>query len=58
VGDDDGRCEEATNGQHAFVLSELVPDKRGGMAKLNECAWCGVQAYEASAVDDPRRPPL
>jgi hypothetical protein len=58
VGDDDGHCEHAVDGQHAFVLAELVPGERSGMAKVNECAWCGVQAYEASAVDDPRRPPL
>lgn len=59
VGVDDGACEIAADGVHRFDVVALVPNPGGaGMAQQLECLWCGAVAYEASAADDPRRPPL
>lgn len=55
---DDGVCEVSDDGRHDWALTTLLPLNSGGMAQVDECSWCGAQAYTPSAADDPRRPPL
>ncbi|MBB3041213.1 hypothetical protein [Nocardioides soli] len=57
MGYDDGECTSPT-GAHNFVLAELAPGGRGGLAMVEKCEWCDATAYMPSAGDDPRRPPL
>lgn len=56
MGTDDGVCDESPNGQHRWVLDELVR-AGAGLAQVHKCSWCGAGSYEASAGDDPRRSP-
>lgn len=58
VGLDDGDCDESPTGEHDWVLAEIAPGGRGGLAMVDECTWCGATAYEPSAGDDPSRRPL
>ncbi|MDP9820394.1 hypothetical protein J2S59_000203 [Nocardioides massiliensis] len=51
MGADDARCEAAPDGLHKLVLTELAPGSKGGLAMVDECVYCGAQAYEASVSD-------
>lgn len=55
---DDGDCDESPTGEHDWVLAEIAPGGRGGLAMVDECTWCGATAYEPSAGDNPNRPTL
>lgn len=62
MGVDDGRCDDAPDGLHDFVLTGVEPAGRApdvvGIGLVRVCERCGVVAYEASARDDPRREDL
>lgn len=58
VGNDDGVCDRAPDLVHDFQLAELVVHDPAGLGQVSSCVWCGAIAYEASAADDPLRPPL
>lgn len=51
-------CPESPTGLHDELLSDLVVTRRGGMAKVRECQWCGQKVQETSAADERARPPL
>ena len=57
MGYDDGVCDLGPGGEHEMLASEIV-QAGNGLALIRRCMWCGAEAYEASAGDDPSRPPL
>lgn len=58
MGYDDGVCELAPDGQHDLQPDVLLIRDEAGVDRQLRCVWCGGLGYEASAADDPRRPPL
>lgn len=59
MGLDDGVCDQAPDGVHELVLTELVGNDTGLIDRVHRCSWCGATAYDAEADQEAaRRPPL